>query len=42
MRRLLGHTIGKSVEDRVYLGSMEYPVKELSEGLKSASYPGGG
>ncbi len=31
MRRLLGHAVGKAVEDRVYLGSLKYSVKELSE-----------
>jgi hypothetical protein len=31
MRRLLGHSIGKNVEDRVYLGSLKYSVKELNE-----------
>lgn len=34
MRRLLGQSIGKSVEDRVYLGSLKYSVKELSEALE--------
>jgi len=39
MRRLLGHSIGKSVEDRVYLGSLKYTVKELSEALEMVSFP---
>ena len=29
-----GHAIGTSVEQRVYMGSMEYSVKELSEALE--------
>ena len=37
--RLLGHAVGKSVEDRVYLGSLLYSVKELSEALESVSFP---
>jgi integrase len=32
--RLLGHAIGTSVEDRVYLGSLQFTVKELSEALE--------
>jgi len=39
MRRLLGHSIGKSVEDRVYLSSLKYSVKELSEALESVKFP---
>jgi hypothetical protein len=39
MRRLLGHSIGKSVEDRVYLGSLRYSVKELSEALEKIQLP---
>jgi len=39
MRRLLGHSIGKSVEDRVYLGSLKYSVKELSEALEKIQVP---
>jgi len=39
MRRLLGHSIGKSVEDRVYLGSLKYSVKELSEALEAVRFP---
>lgn len=39
MRRLLGHSIGSDVESRVYLGSLEYPVKELSEALENVSFP---
>ena len=39
MRRLLGHAIGHSVEDRVYLGSLKYPVKELSEELERVQFP---
>ena len=39
MRRLLGHAVGKAVEDRVYLGSLKYSVKELSEALESVNFP---
>lgn len=40
MRRLLGHSVGKSVEYRLYLGSFLYSVKELSEGLvENVSFP---
>jgi hypothetical protein len=39
MRRLLGHSIGKSVEDRVYLGSLKYSVKELREALEKIQLP---
>jgi integrase len=37
-RRLLGHAVGKDVEDRVYLGSLKYS-KELSEELERVSFP---
>ena len=37
--RLLGHAIGTSVEDRVYLGSLEFTVKELSEALEAVKFP---
>ena len=37
--RLLGHAIGSSVEERVYLGSLEFSVKELSEALEKVSFP---
>jgi integrase len=37
--RLLGHAIGSSVEDRVYLGSLEFSVKELSEAMETISFP---
>jgi integrase len=39
MRRLLGHSVGKDVESRVYLGSLKYSVKEMSEALESVSFP---
>ena len=39
MRRLLGHAVGHSVEDRVYLGSLSYSAKELSEALESVVFP---
>jgi integrase len=37
--RLLGHAIGTSVEERTYMGSMEYSVKELSEALEKIQMP---
>ena len=37
--RLLGHAIGSSVEDRVYLGSLEFSVKELSEAMEKVTFP---
>ena len=37
--RLLGHAIGSSVEERVYLGSLEFSVKELQEALEKVSFP---
>jgi hypothetical protein len=39
MRRLLGHSIGNDVESRVYLGSLTYGVKELSEALEKVTFP---
>jgi len=30
----VGHAIGTSIEVRIYMGSMEYSVKELSEALE--------
>jgi integrase len=39
MRRLLGHSVGKDVESRVYLGSLKYSVQELSEALESVRLP---
>jgi integrase len=39
MRRLLGHAVGKSVEDRVYLGSLQYSAKELQEAIEALRYP---
>jgi hypothetical protein len=39
MRRLFGHSIGKSVEDRVYLGRLKYSVEELSEALEKIQLP---
>jgi hypothetical protein len=35
----LGLAIGTSVEERVYMGSMEYSVKELSEALEKIQLP---
>ena len=37
--RLLRHAIGSSVEERVYLGSLEFSVKELAEALEKVSFP---
>ena len=37
--RLLGHAIGKSVEDRVYLAWLTFTVKELSEALERMNFP---
>jgi integrase len=37
--RLLGHAIGKSVEDRVYLAGLTFSVKELSEALETVKFP---
>jgi hypothetical protein len=31
--QLLGHAIGKSVEERVYMTGLEFSVKELSEAM---------
>jgi len=39
MRRLSGHSIGKSVEDQVYLGSLKYSVKGLREALEKIQLP---
>ncbi|HEV8328924.1 MAG TPA: tyrosine-type recombinase/integrase [Nitrospiraceae bacterium] len=39
MRRLLGHTVGKDVESRVYLGSLQYSITELSAELEKVSFP---
>ena len=39
MRRLLGHAVGKAVEDRVYLGSLKYSVKELAEAIEAVKFP---
>jgi integrase len=39
MRRLLGHSIGKAVEDRVYFGSLNYSVKELAEAVEAVTFP---
>jgi hypothetical protein len=36
---LLGHAIGTSVEERVYMGLMEFSVKELSEALEKFQLP---
>jgi hypothetical protein len=35
----LGHAIQTSVEERVYMGLMEYSVKELSEALEKIKLP---
>ena len=37
--RLLGHAIGSSVEERVYLGSLTFEVKELTEAMEKVSFP---
>jgi len=37
--RLLGHAIGKSVEDRVYLAGLVFSVKDLSEALETVKFP---
>ena len=37
--RLLRHAIGTSVEERIYMGAMEYSVKELSEALEKIQMP---
>jgi hypothetical protein len=39
MRRILGHSLGKSVEDRTYLSSLAYTAKELQEGIESLQLP---
>jgi hypothetical protein len=37
--RLMGHALGKSVEDTTYLRSLEYSVKELHEALEAVHFP---
>ena len=37
--RLLGHAIGSSIEERVYLGSLEFSMKELAEAFEKISFP---
>ena len=37
--RLLGHAIGKGVEERVYLAGLDFKVKELSEALEAVKFP---
>jgi hypothetical protein len=37
--RLLGHAIGKSVEEKTYMHSLEFSVKELSEVLEKIQLP---
>ena len=37
--RLLGHAIESSVEERVYLGSLTFEVKELTEAMEKVSFP---
>jgi len=39
MRRLLGHSVGKSVEERVYLNSLVYTPKELQEAVEAIRLP---
>jgi integrase len=39
MRRLLGHAVGSSVEDRVYLGSLTHSAGELREAIEKLSLP---
>ena len=37
--RLFDYAIGPSIEERVYMGLMEYSVKELSEALEKIKLP---
>jgi hypothetical protein len=37
--RLLSHAIGPSVEERTYMGSLEFSVKELQEVLEKITFP---
>lgn len=37
--RLLGHAVGKSVEDRVYLASLTFTPKELGEAIEKIRLP---
>lgn len=37
--RILGHAIGKSVEDRVYNASLEFTVLELAEAMEKITFP---
>ena len=36
--RLLGHAIGKGVEERVYLAGLDFKVKELSDALEAVRF----
>jgi len=38
-RRLLVYQAGSDVESRVYLGSLKYDVKELSDALEALRFP---
>jgi hypothetical protein len=35
----LGHSIGKNVEERVYLVSLDFSVKELNEAIEAVKFP---
>ena len=37
--RLLGHAVGPSVEEGVYMASLEFSVKELSEAVEKIQLP---
>ena len=37
--RILGHAVGKSVEERVYMASLNFSVKELSEAIEKITFP---
>jgi hypothetical protein len=37
--RLLGYATGKSVEEKVYMASLEFSAKELSEALEAVKFP---
>lgn len=41
-QRLLGHSLGKDVESRVYLAGLAFSVKELSAALEVVKFPTGG
>ena len=37
--RLLGHAIGKSVEERTYMAGLTFSVKELAEAVEAVRFP---